>query len=382
MQNKFDDISLEEQALLAKIKEILGENSDDEVDEGRAKDFLNFVGAGYNKGKDAVKGAVDAFSRMRQGWNQTRSGASNVSGSTLPPLGRAGEVGQAAAHAATKAGQVGSAAAKGAAEVGKGAVNATKATARFAKDNPKLAATLGAGAIGAYGYNKAGGAEGIGKWVDDKKKDWFDFWDSNNPSGGDAPTTGGGDAPTTGGGDAPNAGGGGAASQQTGPTGGGDAPNAGGGGAGGGAGGGDAPSAGGAGGGGSGGGGGAGGAGDESSNFERQLHMIELDGLMKDISTYTDIPDAINLTKEYVEFRKKLRAGEATPGSAPNQPSSPSGQPAGQSTGNNPTSMAGQAGRVARRAGDAVAGGLRDFAGELLKEDVEFARILKNSGIK
>jgi hypothetical protein len=114
--------------------------------------------------------------------------------------------------------------------------------------------------------------------------------------------------------------------------------------------------------------------------------MTELDGLMKDISTYTDIPDAVNLTKEYVEFRKKLRAGEATPGSAPNQPSSPSGQstgqPAGQSTGNNPTSMAGQAGRVARRASDAVVGATGDFFNNLLREDVEVARILKNSGIK
>ena len=370
MQNKFDDISLEEQALLAKIKEILGENSDDEVDEGRAKDFLNFVGAGigagFNKGKEA-------FKNMRQGWAQGRTPGGSTVEVPGAPLSRVGQAAQAAGQAATKAGQVGSAAAKGVAAAGKGAANATKATARFAKDNPKLAATLGAGAIGAYGYNKAGGAEGIGKWVDDKKKDWFDFWDSNNPSSVDAPTTGGGDAP--------NAGGGGAASQQTGPTGGGDAPNAGGGGAGGGAGGGDAPSAGGGGAGG-GGAGGAGGGGDESSNFERQLHMTELDGLMKDISTYTDIPDAVNLTKEYVEFRKKLRAGEATPGSAPNQPSSPSGQPAGQSTGNNPTSMAGQAGRVARRAGDAVAGGLRDFTGELFREDVEFARILKNSGIK
>jgi hypothetical protein len=105
--------------------------------------------------------------------------------------------------------------------------------------------------------------------------------------------------------------------------------------------------------------------------------MTELDGLMKDISTYTDLPDAIKLTKEYVEFRKKLRAGEATPGSAPSQPSPPSGQ----STGNSP-SMAGQAGRVARRASDAVVGGVRDFADELLKEDVEVARILKNSGIR
>ena len=63
MQNKFDEMTLEEQALLAKIKEILGENSDDEVDEGRGKDFINLLGTGYNKAKDA-------FKNMRQGWAQ------------------------------------------------------------------------------------------------------------------------------------------------------------------------------------------------------------------------------------------------------------------------------------------------------------------------
>lgn len=351
MQNKFDEITLEEQALLAKIKEILGENSDEKVDEGAAKDFIKTVGAGIGAGLNKGR---EAFKNMRQGWAQGRTPHGSTVEVPGAPLSRVGQAAQAAGQAATKAGQVGTAAVKG-------AKDATTGTAKLVRDNPKLAATLGAGAIGAYGYNKAGGAEGIGKWVDDKKKDWYDFWDSNNPSSVDAPTTGGGNAPTTGGG--------GAASQQTGPTGGGDAPSAGGG---------DAPSAGGGGAGGGGaGGGGASGGGDESSNFERHLHMIELDTLMKDISTFTDLPDAVNLTKQYVEFRKKLRAGEATPGSAPNQPSPPSGQ----STGNSP-SMAGQAGAAARRASDTVVGGLKDFAGELLKEDVEVARILKNSGIK
>jgi hypothetical protein len=102
---------------------------------------------------------------------------------------------------------------------------------------------------------------------------------------------------------------------------------------------------------------------------------------MREISTYTDLPDAVKLTKEYVEFIKKMRNGESAPNPATNQPSSTSNQATGSNTGNS-TSAAGQAGRVARRASDAIGGGIRDFAGELLKEDVEITRILKNSGIK
>ena len=355
MQNKFDEISLEEQALLAKIREILGEDSDEEVDENRGRAARDFIGGVFNKGKDA-------FSRMRQGWNQARGGGSNVSGPSLPPLGTAGNVGQAAAQAATTVG-------KGAVAAGKGAADATKATASFVRNNPKLAATLGAGAMGVTAYNKAGGADGIGKWIDDKKKDWYDFWDSpptpnDNPAndgggGGAGPTNdgggGGGAGPTNDGG-----GGGGPATQQTVPDGGGGNTT----------------------------------REDDGPGFERHLQRIELDHLMREISTYTDLPDAVKLTKEYVEFIKKMRNGESTPNPSTNQPSTTSGPsamippgalPSWENHPLNPansTSAAGQAGRVARRASDAISGGIKDFAGELLKEDVEIARILKNSGIK
>jgi hypothetical protein len=345
MQNKFDEISLEEQALLAKIREILGEDSDEEVDEARGppiKDIINFLKGGAQKGKDA-------FNNMRQGWNQVRGGG------TPPPPGLPGKVGQAAAQTATTVG-------KNTVALGKGAADATKATASFVKNNPKLAATLGAGAMGVTAYNKAGGSEGIGKWIDDKKKDWFDFWDSP-PTPGETPANDGGGG--SGGAGPANDGGGG--SGGAGPA--------------------------------NDGGGGSGGAGPatqqtvpggsggnttregDGPGFERHLQRIELDHLMREISTYTDLPDAVKLTKEYVEFIKKMRNGESAPNPATNQPSSTSNQATGSNTENSP-SAASQAGRVARRASDAVRNGVTDFASELLKEDVEVTRILKNSGIK
>jgi len=336
MQNKFDEMSLEEQALLAKIKEILGENSDEEVDENRAKNAIKFLG-------DLGTKAKDSFSRMRQGWNQTRSGASNVEGPTLPPLGRAGNVGQAAAQAATKAGQVGSAAVKGTAELGKGAFNATKGTAKLIKNNPKLAATLGAGAIGAYGYNKAGGADGIGKWADDKKKGWDDWW--NTKTNTDEPETanGGANDPSGAASDSSAGGGpsGGPVDQQAGPE--------------------DGNSQ------------GGNSAEDEGPGLQRwldnqmngrqrQSDLAELESLMKEISTYTDMPDAVSLNKEYQEFMKKMPANTG-----------------GVSTGS-------QIGSTLGKAGKAAAGQITDFASsfgrELFKEDVEVTRILKNSGIK
>ena len=118
-----------------------------------------------------------------------------------------------------------------------------------------------------------------------------------------------------------------------------------------------------------GGGGGGGVIGNDATSQIDPKDLEELHALMREIATYDD-PESESLYAEYQELiannpRLKPSSGPTT------------GQ-TGPDTGS-PLSTAGQAGRLARRASDAVSGGFRDFAHELFKEN---AKVARNSGNK